>query len=96
MTIGLTYVEMELIKKDAGIPRALWSCHTSFTERLIIEGHVPLSVILEASLNPNIHGVAVPSMRMGSPGMEGSKPMPYDVYAFDRSGKYWLYKTVGQ
>ncbi|MHC4183532.1 MAG: DUF411 domain-containing protein [Planctomycetota bacterium] len=87
--------EMAVIKREAGVPEALWSCHTSISANLIIEGHVPLEVILEIEIGSNIVGVSVPSMRMGSPGMEGNKPMAYDVYAWDKYGKYWFYKTVG-
>jgi hypothetical protein len=71
---------------------ALWSCHTSFTTNLILEGHVPIEVIIGVK-DPKIVGFAVPGMRLGSPGMEGSKPLSYDVYAFDKFGRYWFYKT---
>jgi hypothetical protein len=84
--------DMSNIKLEAGVPMALWSCHTSFTSNLVLEGHVPIDVITDVK-NPRIVGFAVPSMRMGSPGMEGSKPLSYDVYAFDKFGNYWFYKS---
>jgi len=30
-------------------------------------------------------------MPIGSPGMEGSNPEPYEVLAFEKSGKTWTY-----
>ena len=38
---------------------------------------------------PDIIGLAVPGMPVGSPGMEveGAAPQPYEVIAFDKSGK---------
>ena len=37
---------------------------------------------------PDITGLAVPGMPVGSPGMEvnGTAPQPFDVIAFDQSG----------
>ena len=38
---------------------------------------------------PDIIGLAVPGMPVGSPGMEveGTAPQPFEVIAFDQSGK---------
>lgn len=38
---------------------------------------------------PDIIGLAVPGMPVGSPGMEvaGTAPQPYEVIAFDKSGQ---------
>ncbi len=56
----------------------------------IVEGHVPAADI-ERMLTerPDIAGLAVPGMPVGAPGMEvqGMDPEPYDVIAFDTSGK---------
>jgi hypothetical protein len=42
---------------------------------------------------PDITGLAVPGMPLGSPGMEveGVDPQPYDVIAFDKSGRTEVY-----
>ncbi len=92
MKVEKSRVEMSNIKMEAGVPMALWSCHTSYTPNLILEGHVPIDVITDTK-DPRIVGFAVPSMKLGSPGMKGSKPLSYDVYAFDKFGKYWFYKS---
>jgi hypothetical protein len=43
---------------------------------------------------PDIAGVAVPGMPVGSPGMEGPGAKPYDVLTFDRQGRNAVYTTV--
>lgn len=58
-------------------------------EGYIVEGHVPADVI-ERLLRerPEISGLAVPGMPVGSPGMEvpGRPAVPYEVIAFDVTG----------
>ena len=56
----------------------------------IIEGHVPVAEIERLlAERPAIAGLAVPGMPAGSPGMEvaGAGSQPYNVIAFDKSGK---------
>jgi hypothetical protein len=40
---------------------------------------------------PAIVGLAVPGMPVGSPGMEGPKPEPYEVFTFDKQGRTTVY-----
>jgi hypothetical protein len=44
---------------------------------------------------PAIHGIAVPGMPIGSPGMEvdGVAPEPFDVFAFDAQGKAEIFAS---
>ena len=37
--------EIGELKRAAGIPLELWSCHTSFVDGYFLEGHVPLSAV---------------------------------------------------
>ena len=46
------------------------------------------------SERPDIRGIAVPGMPIGSPGMEGPNPRPYDVLAFDRDGNRGVFERV--
>jgi hypothetical protein len=39
-----------------------------------------------------ILGLAVSGMRLGPPGMEGTKSLPFNVYKFDNHGEVKLYK----
>ena len=70
------------------IPSALRSCHTATLEGYLVEGHVPADVIHKLlKEKPRLAGIAVPGMPAGSPGMESSRPEPYDIVAFDANGK---------
>ena len=76
------------IKKRHGIFRELASCHTALIGGYVIEGHVPATAIKKLlSEHPDADGLAVPGMPVGSPGMEGSTPEPYDVILF-KDGKH--------
>ena len=77
------------IKKRNGVPEALWSCHTAIIGDYVIEGHVPAADIRRLlAERPEVVGLAVPGMPIGSPGMElpGVAAEPYEVLSFDASG----------
>jgi hypothetical protein len=84
------------VKRNQQIPPELQSCHTAIVDGYIIEGHVPVSEI-ERLLEerPDIAGLAVPGMPVGSPGMEvdGTADQPYDVIAFDKSGQTQVFAS---
>ena len=76
------------VKKRAGVPEALQSCHTAFIAGYVVEGHVPAEAIDRLlQEKPDIKGLAVPDMPGGSPGMEtpGVQPEPFAVMAFSDS-----------
>ena len=59
-----------------------------------MEGHVPADIIRRILADkPNIAGVAVPGMPVGSPGMvvPGARPERYDVIAWDKQGRSMVY-----
>jgi hypothetical protein len=75
------------VKAKAGVPDALQSCHTAFVDGFVIEGHVPAEAVQRLLRErPAVAGLAVPGMPVGSPGMEGPNPEPYDVIAFTKEG----------
>ena len=75
------------IKSTVGLPRELYSCHTALVGGYVVEGHVPADDIRRLlEEQPDISGIAVPGMPIGSPGMEGPNPQPYDVIGFDEEG----------
>lgn len=79
--------DLTAVKQAHGITRELASCHTATVEGYVIEGHVPASDIHRLlKERPQVAGLAVPGMPMGSPGMEGPVKQPYDVIAFDKNG----------
>lgn len=77
------------IKARHAVPAELEGCHTGEVDGYIIEGHVPaadLRRLLEE--RPDVKGLSVPGMPIGSPGMEtpGREAEHYDVLTFDAEG----------
>jgi hypothetical protein len=84
------------VKHEHGLPGHLASCHTAIVDGYVVEGHVPADVIRRMLRErPQVAGIAVPGMPMGSPGMEvpGGRKDPYDIIAFSRDGKVSVYET---
>jgi hypothetical protein len=76
------------IKRQHSVPDRLSSCHTARIGGYVIEGHVPAEDIQRLLRErPAVHGIAVPGMPMGSPGMEGPRRDSYNVIAFHRDGR---------
>ncbi|MFU8831753.1 MAG: DUF411 domain-containing protein [Wenzhouxiangella sp.] len=77
------------LKQNLGVPANLPSCHTAVVGDYIVEGHVPAADIERMlSEKPDIAGIAVPGMPLGSPGMEyGNQRQAYDVVSFDDAGE---------
>ena len=86
--------ELDSVKKLAGIPDELQSCHTATVGGYKIEGHVPAADIKRLlTERPTVNGLSVPGMPSGSPGMENGERDPYDVLAFTRDGKTTVFST---
>jgi len=85
-------VDVQPVKARLGVPATLTSCHTARVGRYLIEGHVPADVIQRLLREkPAVAGLAVPGMPIGSPGMEGGRPEPFDVVSFEKQGKTAIY-----
>jgi len=76
------------LKRQAGIPDKLASCHTAKIDGYVIEGHVPAPDIERlVAEHPDAIGLTVPGMPVGSPGMEqGAEFEPYDVLLIKKDG----------
>ena len=84
------FANMSIIKEQHGIPQQLHSCHTALVGDYVIEGHVPVAAIERLlAEQPDVKGLTVPGMPVGSPGMEaeGFENVPFDVLRFDASGQ---------
>lgn len=82
--------DVQPLKMQFGVPAELASCHTAKIGGYFIEGHVPVDAIKRLlAEKPDIAGLAVPGMPIGSPGMEmpGRAAEAYEVFAVDRSGR---------
>lgn len=91
--------EMTVVKNQYKVPLTLQSCHTATVDGYIIEGHVPMTEIKRLlHERPDVAGLAVPGMPIGSPGMEqpGTADQAYDVLTFDRNGNTAVYASYGQ
>lgn len=80
--------DLEVIKQEHNVPSDLASCHTSIVNGYVIEGHVPaedVKRLLEEQ--PDVAGIAVPGMPVGTPGMEaGDQRESFTVISFDQRG----------
>lgn len=81
-----------------GMPDEYASCHTGVLGGYAIEGHVPareISRLLEE--RPDAIGLAVPTMPIGSPGMDGpgyrGLAEPYDVLLIESDGSTRVYAS---
>ena len=85
--------DLTQVKRDAGVPADLESCHTALIGKYVVEGHVPADLIKKMlDEKATFTGLAVGGMVVGSPGMEqGSMKQPYNVTAFTRGGKSTVY-----
>ena len=69
------------IKERYNIPLEMQSCHTTILGKYFIEGHVPIEAINKLlKEQPDIDGIALPGMPIGTPGMPGEKEEPYVIY----------------
>lgn len=84
-----TTSDMRTIKQKLGVPASLPSCHTAVADGYVIEGHVPAADVERLlAERPDVAGIAVPGMPIGSPGMEyGAQRQAFDVLTFDRAGQ---------
>ena len=83
------------VKIDAGVPPRMSSCHTALIDGYVVEGHIPAEHVKRLlGDRPDIVGIAVPGMPIGSPGMEGIGARPYQVLSWDRDGNVEVYAEV--
>lgn len=88
--------QIDEVKRRLGVPPALAACHTAEVGGYIVEGHVPADVIRRMlDEKPQIVGIAVPGMPVGSPGMEmpGRPAQRYDVIAWTADGSTSVYAS---
>ncbi len=77
--------DLSSLKAQLGIAPNLQACHTAKTGHYFVEGHVPASDIKKMlTTKPDIKGLTVPGMPMGSPGMEGARKDNYNVLAIKK------------
>jgi hypothetical protein len=87
--------EVNTIKQKAGLQAGQTSCHTAFVDGYLVEGHVDYSAVKKMlDEKPNIIGITVPGMPIGSPGMEqGNIKEAYDVLYVNKNGSTGVYES---
>lgn len=90
------HASLDSIKDGYKIPENFRSCHTAIVNGYVVEGHVPVREIerlLEEK--PEVIGIAVAGMPIGSPGMEieGFEDEAYEVVTFNEEGQTEVYQT---
>jgi hypothetical protein len=86
--------DIEAVKREHNVPAELASCHTAIANGYVIEGHIPATdVVRLLREQPEVAGIAVPGMPIGSPGMEsGNIRQPYAVYTFTNDGSFAVFQ----
>jgi hypothetical protein len=87
------------VKEKYRVPPTLQGCHTAIVDGYVVEGHVPVDAVERLlAERPDVLGIAVPGMPVGSPGMEvdGAAPAPFDVLTFDGNGDTTVYASYNQ
>ena len=84
------------VKRKAGVPATVGSCHTALVGDYFVEGHVPPGDIERlVETKPAVKGIAVPGMPIGSPGMEGPNPEAYRVLSVHPNGELSAFARHG-
>ena len=89
--------DLRSIKLMAGVQPQYASCHTAIIDGYVVEGHVPASDIKRLlTERPNIVGISVPGMPIGSPGMEhGDNRENFTVITLEKDGTEKVFSLHG-
>jgi hypothetical protein len=78
---------LSAVRSKLGVPRKLAGCHTATVNGYVVEGHVPAEQVRRLlHEKPDVAGISVPGMPVGSPGMEGPGGRPYEVLSWREDG----------
>jgi hypothetical protein len=67
------------------VPSGYESCHLAIGGGYVVVGHVPFEVINRLlAERPDVKGITLPGMPLGSPGMPGEKNGEWKIYAFKK------------
>ena len=94
--------DVSVIKDQYQIPNNLRSCHSAQIANYTIEGHVPIESINKLFREkPNINGITVPGMPIGSPGMEmhshdshSHDYENYNIVSFSKTGQTKIFDEI--
>jgi len=97
-TRNMTAGQLARVKMERGIRPQFASCHTARVGKYTVEGHVPAREVRRLlGERPDVIGLSVPGMPLGSPGMDfGSEREPYDVLLIKKDGSSSVYASYGK
>lgn len=86
--------DVNSVNNELGINPSLASCHTAIIDNYIVIGHVDYSAVKKMlEEKPDIVGITVPGMPIGSPGMEqGDVKQAYNVLSIKKDGSTAIYE----
>lgn len=87
--------EIQTIRQKYNLPSDLASCHTSEVAGYLVEGHIPVAEVKRLiAKKPDIAGISVPGMPIGTPGMEmGDRQESFNVFAFRKDGQTEVFNS---
>ena len=86
--------DLTVMGEKYGIPDSLQPCHISLIGGYVVGGHIPIEIVNRLLLEkPQITGITLPGMPVGTPGMPGNKPGPLDIYEIGK-GPPKVYATI--
>lgn len=82
------------LNEKLGITPHTASCHTALVDGYVVVGHVDYSAVKKMlTEKPDIKGITVPGMPVGSPGMEqGNMKQSYNVLYINKDGTTGVYE----
>jgi hypothetical protein len=89
--------DLRFIKSISGVKPRYASCHTAVVDGYVVEGHVPVTDIERLlTERPDVIGISVPGMPVGSPGMEqGERRDNYQVVTLEKDGSAKVFSQHG-
>ena len=86
--------DLTVMGENYGIPDSLQPCHISLISGYVVGGHIPIEVVNRLrSERPQIIGITLPGMPVGTPGMPGEKSGPLEIYEIAK-GPAKVYATI--
>ncbi|MER9341618.1 CopG family transcriptional regulator [Mesorhizobium sp. M0601] len=80
--------DLSQISAGLGVPAQLQGCHSVVIGDYVVDGFVPVDLVKKMlTERPQITGIAMAGMPMGSPGMGGEKTETWKIYAFTKDAK---------
>jgi len=95
--VNIKMVDNVMFKnEELGITPHTASCHTAIVDGYVVVGHVDYSAVKKMlTEKPDIKGITVPGMPIGSPGMEqGNIKQAYNILYINKDGSTGIYEKI--